>query len=194
VKKNEASEESGGPATNLDGPQRGLLCLSRNAKCPIWFHERSIGFVGKPVRRGLSGMALLILVYYIGGGALVDADVSGISVGAAIGLGVGVLLVGWIVYDLLMLSPLGKNEKVLRSLLTFSLSWSLTPHASSEWAGRLHSPGAMFGTIMAANVWMRILPAQRKMITAINEGKKPDDALSARQNCAQNRILSWLVP
>src|SRR6266567_5400523 len=60
----------------------------------------------------LSGMALLILVYYIGGGAFVDADVSGISVGGAIGLAVGVLVVGWIVYDLLMLSPLGKNEKV----------------------------------------------------------------------------------
>ena len=59
----------------------------------------------------LSGMALLIVVYYLGGGALVDRDVSEISVGAAIGLGVGVLVVAWFVYDLLMISPLGKNEK-----------------------------------------------------------------------------------
>src|SRR6266404_2360069 len=60
----------------------------------------------------LSGMALLILIYYLGGGALVDADVSSIGVGAAIVLGVAVLLFGWIVYDLLMLSPLARNEKV----------------------------------------------------------------------------------
>src|SRR5512132_2315715 len=59
----------------------------------------------------LSGFALLVLVYYIGGGALVDADVSDISVSAAIGIGIGVLIVGWFVYDLMMLSPLRKNEK-----------------------------------------------------------------------------------
>src|SRR6266571_2229602 len=58
----------------------------------------------------LSGMALLIVVFYLGGGALVDPDVCDISVGAAIAVGVGVLLGGWIIYDLLMLSPLGKNE------------------------------------------------------------------------------------
>ena len=39
----------------------------------------------------LSGFALLIVVYYIGGGALVDKDVSDISVGAAIGIGIGVI-------------------------------------------------------------------------------------------------------
>src|SRR6476661_9315282 len=39
----------------------------------------------------LSGFALLVIVYYLGGGALVDRDVSEISVGAAIGVGVGTL-------------------------------------------------------------------------------------------------------
>ena len=31
----------------------------------------------------MSGMALLIIVYYLGGGALIDRDVSDISLGAA---------------------------------------------------------------------------------------------------------------
>jgi len=86
--------------------------LSRKRKVPDLVSRTLHWFRWEAGTTWLSGMALLILVYYIGGGALVDADVSGISVGAAIGLGVGVLLVGWIVYDLLMLSPLGKNEKV----------------------------------------------------------------------------------
>ena len=40
----------------------------------------------------LSGMALLVLIYYLGGGALVDPDVSEISVKAAVALGIGLLL------------------------------------------------------------------------------------------------------
>jgi uncharacterized membrane protein len=129
----------------------------------------------------LSGMALLILIYYLGGGALVDPDVSDISVRMAIVLGVGLLVAGWIVYDLLMLSPLGKNEKAFAAiayLLLVGISYELTRYFSGR-AAYIHV-GAMMGTIMAANVWMRILPAQKKMIAAINAGRKPDDALSAQ--------------
>lgn len=39
--------------------------------------------------------------------------------------------------------------------------------------------GGLFGTIMAFNVWMRIWPAQQKIITAVKNGQKPDDALVA---------------
>ncbi|HKE60150.1 MAG TPA: urate hydroxylase PuuD, partial [Pyrinomonadaceae bacterium] len=60
----------------------------------------------------LSGFALLVVVYYLGGGALVDRDVSQISVVAAVALGVGVIVVSGTVYDLMMLSPLGRNEKL----------------------------------------------------------------------------------
>src|SRR6266542_492951 len=143
----------------------------------------------------LSGMALLIIVYYIGGGALVDADVSGISVGGAIWLGVGVLLVGWIVYDLLMLSPLGKNERVfaiVAYILIVMVAYGLTRVLSGR-AAYIHI-GAMFGTVMAANVWMRILPAQRKMIAAINEGKKPSDALSAQAKLRSKQNTFIAVP
>jgi len=129
----------------------------------------------------LSGMALLILLYYVGGGALVDADVSDISVGMAIAIGVGVLIGGWLVYDLMMISPLGKSEKAVAALFYFmlaGLTYGLTRYLSGR-AAYIHV-GAMMGTIMAANVWMRILPAQKKMIAAIKEGRKPDDALSAQ--------------
>ena len=37
--------------------------------------------------------------------------------------------------------------------------------------------GALLGTLMAANVWMRIWPAQQKIITAIRDGQAPDAAL-----------------
>jgi uncharacterized membrane protein len=143
----------------------------------------------------LSGMALLILLYYVGGGALVDADVSDISVGMAIAIGVGVLIGGWLVYDLMMISPLGKSEKAVAALFYFmlvGLTYGLTRYLSGR-AAYIHV-GAMMGTIMAANVWMRILPAQKKMIAAIKEGRKPDDALSAQAKLRSKQNTFMAVP
>ncbi|HEV7472623.1 MAG TPA: urate hydroxylase PuuD [Pyrinomonadaceae bacterium] len=141
----------------------------------------------------LSGFALLVLVYYIGGGALVDPDVRDLSLATAVAIGVGVLIAGWLVYDLMMVSPLGKNEKavaVIGYLLIVGTTYGLTRMFSGR-AAYIHV-GAMFGTIMAANVWMRILPAQKKMIAAINAGHKPDDALSAqaKRRSKQNTFLA----
>ncbi len=143
----------------------------------------------------LSGMALLILLFYLGGGALVDRDVYDISVGAAVALGVGVLVGGWIIYDLLMLSPLGKNEKafaVVAYVLLVGVSYGLTRFLSAR-AAYIHV-GAMMGTIMAANVWMRILPSQKKMIAAINAGQKPEDKLSAQAKLRSKQNTFMAVP
>ena len=143
----------------------------------------------------LSGFALLVVVYYLGGGALVDADVSEISVGAAVGLGIGVMVVGWLVYDLLMLSPLGRNERVfaiIAYVMIVGVAFGLTRVLSGR-AAYVHV-GALFGTIMAANVWMRILPAQKKMIAAINAGGKPDDRLSAQAKLRSKQNTFLAVP
>ena len=143
----------------------------------------------------LSGFALLVLVYYIGGGALVDTDVLDISVGAAIGVGIAVLVAGWIVYDLMMLSPLRKNEKafaVIAYLMIVGVTYGLCRVFSGR-AAYIHV-GALLGTIMAANVWMRILPAQKKMIAALNAGQKPDDALSAQAKLRSKQNTFMAVP
>jgi uncharacterized membrane protein len=143
----------------------------------------------------LSGLALLIVVYYLGGGALVDHDVRDLSTGAAVGIGVGVLIMGWVVYDLMMLSPLGRNEKafaVVAYVLIVGLAYCLTNVFSGR-AAYIHV-GAVFGTIMAANVWQRILPAQRKMIAALNAGEKPNDALSAQAKLRSKQNTFMAVP
>jgi len=143
----------------------------------------------------LSGMALLILLFYLGGGALVDQDVSNISVKAAVGLGIGVMIVGWLIYDLMMISPLGRNEKlfaVTAYVMIVATAYGLSRVLSGR-AAYIHM-GAMFGTIMAGNVWMRILPAQKKMIAAIKEGRKPDDALSAQAKLRSKQNTFIVVP
>ena len=52
--------------------------------------------------------------------------------------------------------------------------------------------GAVIGTIMAANVWMRILPAQRKILAAVRDGAVPDPALSST-GPLRSRQNSFLV-
>src|SRR5579863_4650073 len=127
----------------------------------------------------LSGMALLFLVYYSSSG-LIDVDVANISQAAGIAIGLAALAVGWIVYDLALRSPLGKSETTFAAfsvLMIAILAWGLM-HIFSARAAYIHL-GAVFGTIMTANVWFRILPAQRKMIAAAAAREKFDTSLSA---------------
>src|SRR5256714_13101885 len=143
----------------------------------------------------LSGFALLIIVYYIGGGALIDRDVADIGLWTAVAIGVGALIIGWLVYDLLMISPLGRNEKLfalIAYVLIVGVAYGLTRVLSGR-AAYIHV-GAMFGTIMAANVWMRILPAQRKMIAAIREGRAPDQKLAAQAKLRSKQNTFIVVP
>ena len=143
----------------------------------------------------LSGFALLIVVYYLGGGALIDHDVRDISLAAAVGIGIAVVVAGWLVYDLLMLSPLGRNEllfAVIAYALIIGIAFSLTQVFSGR-AAYIHV-GATLGTIMAANVWMRILPAQKKMIAALKEGRKPDERLAAQAKLRSKQNTFMAVP
>ena len=142
----------------------------------------------------LSGILLLTLVYYMGGG-MVDPDVRDISVRTAVLFGVGVLVFGWVVYDLLVFSPLGKNEKAF-AVVAYALvvgAAYLSTHVLSGRAAYIHV-GATFGTIMAANVWMRILPAQRRMIAAVKEGRAPDPAEGARAKLRSKHNTFMVVP
>jgi uncharacterized membrane protein len=143
----------------------------------------------------LSGFVLLIVVYYLGGGALVDRDVSNISVGVAVGIGVAVLVLGWLIYDLLMVSPLGRNERLFAAIsyvIVVAAAYGLTRVLSGR-AAYIHI-GALFGTIMAANVWLRILPAQRKMIEAIMAGQQPDEKLASQAKLRSKQNTFMAVP
>ena len=128
----------------------------------------------------LSGMVLLVLVYYSSSG-LIDPDVAQMSQARGIAIGLAVLVGGWIVYDVALRSPLGRSEAlfaVLALLMITLLAWGLT-HVFSGRAAYIHV-GAVFGTIMTANVWFRILPSQRKMIAAAAAGTTFDAALGAQ--------------
>lgn len=139
----------------------------------------------------LSGAVLIGITYYHGG-LLVEP---GQSMGVAAGAGIGSMVVGWALYDLLVRSPLGKSEKALAAVgfvLIVALAYGLRQVQSSR-AAYIHV-GAVIGTIMAANVWMRILPSQRRMLALAKEGKRPDPDLAARAPLRSKHNSYLVVP
>jgi len=142
----------------------------------------------------VAGVILLVLVYYLGDG-LIDPDVADISKQAGIAIGVGSVVAGWIIYDLAVRSPLGHSQAVFAGfglVMTAAAAWGLT-HVLSGRAAYIHV-GAIFGTIMTLNVWMRILPAQRKMITAAAAGEKFDASLGAQAKLRSKHNTFLAVP
>jgi uncharacterized membrane protein len=173
----------------------GGFYLVEKRKVPDELSRKLHWFRWEAAATWLSGFALLVVVYYIGGGALIDRDVADISLPTAVGIGVGALIVGWLIYDLLMISPLGRSEKLfalIAYLLIVASAYGLTRVLSGR--GAYIHVGAMLGTIMAANVWMRILPAQKKMIEAIKAGKSPDEKLAAQAKLRSKQNTFMAVP
>ena len=104
-------------------------------------------------------------------------------------------LVGFVVYDQLWKSPLGKNVQAgaaisfallvgYMAILQYCLHF--TPKALT-----IHV-GALLATFMFANVWMRIWPNQRRILAAIRAGEPPDagQVALALQRSRHNTYMS----
>lgn len=122
----------------------------------------------------ISGIFLLLFVFWLKPTLMMVGPDAPVSPSAAVGVGVGALVVGWIVYDLLCKSPLVRKPLLLAvvgyALLAgaaFGLSQVLNPRAAY-----IHV-GAMIGTMMALNVFFVIIPGQRAMVDAMVEGREP---------------------
>lgn len=129
----------------------------------------------------ISGFTLLALVYFLNAEVfLIDTSKMELSTLAASGIGIGVLAVGWIVYDLLCKSPLANAKAafaIVGFLLIAGLSFVLCQMFASRGAYIL--VGAMMGTIMAANVFFVIIPRQRIIVDQMIAGQEPDASAGA---------------
>jgi len=142
----------------------------------------------------LTGIALLILVFYLSGAYLLDPGISRISRGAATALGIGLVILSWPVYDGLWRSPLCKRPAIATAV-SLALLTGLTVLACHFLSGRaafMHV-GAVLGTLMVANVWERILPAQQQMLAATRAGRAADFTLGerAKQRSVHNSYMTF---
>jgi uncharacterized membrane protein len=130
----------------------------------------------------LSGAFLLVLLYYVHAEVyLIDARVAALSKLQAIGIGVGFIVGGWLIYDALCRSPLRNLNSGLGWLLG-SLFGAAAFALCRLFSGRgaFIEFGAMLGTVMVANVFFVIIPGQRQMVQALREGREPDPQAGAR--------------
>jgi uncharacterized membrane protein len=145
----------------------------------------------------LSGASLLVLVYYLGADAfLLDRSVADIGPGTGIAIGVGAIVGGWLLYELLCRTPLIERPglfAIVGLAVATGAAWGLSQWLSGR-AAYIHV-GAAVGTIMAANVFLVIIPAHRKLVAAIEAGTEPEAwrGIAAARRSLHNNYLTLPV-
>ncbi|WP_235285109.1 urate hydroxylase PuuD [Thalassospira sp. HJ] len=145
----------------------------------------------------ITGFALLVTMYYWSAESyLIDPSVLALTKMDAILIGLGSLFAGWVIYDIICKSPIGKSTgKLAVALFVLIMAAAyLFTHVFSGRGAFIHV-GAMIGTIMAANVFRIIIPNQKKVVASLMAGEKPDPALGlqAKQRSTHNNYLTLPV-
>ncbi|MFZ8884692.1 MAG: urate hydroxylase PuuD, partial [Litorivicinaceae bacterium] len=145
----------------------------------------------------LSGFSLLVVTYYWGAQVfLIDSSVADLSIVQAVGLSLGSLALGWVIYDGLCKTPAGKDLRLLGILVYAVVILAAYGYSEvfSSRAALLHV-GAMVATWMTGNVFFIIIPNQKKVVASLQQGKTPDPALGqqAKQRSTHNNYLTLPV-
>ena len=146
----------------------------------------------------ITGVLLLLLVYYHGGQALN----SGVSWGTGPIVMIAVTFLGVFVYDALWNSGLKSNVRAavgVSFVLLAGVVFLYVNFGEFTYRSTLIHTGALFGSAMAFNVWYRIWPAQQRIIRAIKNGEAPDKAdaalagLRSKHNTYMSLPLFWAM-
>lgn len=175
----------------------GFYHIQKYLVAPAEMPEHLTWFKWESYATWLSGFAMLCVVYYAGADLfLIDPNVLAMSVATGILLSLATIGVGWVVYDLLCRSQLGRSDTglmlVLYGVLVF-IAWGLT-HLFTGRAAFLHL-GAITATIMSANVFMVIIPNQKIVVADLIAGRKSDPKYGkmAKQRSLHNNYLTLPV-
>jgi uncharacterized membrane protein len=138
-----------------------------------------------------------VVVYYLGAELyLIDKSVLDLTAPAAAAVAFGSLVLAWLFYEALCRSPLGRHEVAL-ALVGYVFLVGLTYAFTHVFSGRgaFTQIGALIGTIMVANVFIIVIPNQKKTVAALLAGKAPDPRWGeeAKQRSVHNNYLTLPV-
>ncbi len=145
----------------------------------------------------ISGFSLMAIMYYWGAESyLIDRSIMDISAGTAILISIGSLVLGWVFYDLLCRSPL-RDHSTLLFVVLFAAIVAAAYGFSLVFSGRaafVHV-GAMVATMMSGNVFMVIIPNQKKVVAVLKSGGEPDPVYGkiAKLRSSHNNYLTLPV-
>ena len=175
----------------------GFYHVRKFTVAPPQLPEHLVWFRWEAYLTWATGFGLLIVQYYWNARAyLIDPTVMDLTPTAAIAISVATLVAGWLIYDLICRSPVGERP-VLLSAVVFALIVAASYALSQVFSGRgafIHV-GSLVGTIMAANVFLVIIPNQKKMVAQLIAGQEPDPKYGAigKQRSVHNNYLTLPV-
>ena len=142
----------------------------------------------------ITGFLLLIIVYYMRGASLlVDKNILDISQLLAVTLSLFLTAAFWFIYDFIWHRLHNKKINIILSLLLLCLLIFINTHAFSG-RGAFMQTGFMLGTMMLLNVWVRILPGQRKMVADAQIGHLPDYSYSLKAKLRSVHNTYFIFP
>jgi uncharacterized membrane protein len=154
----------------------GFYHIRKYNVAPAAMPEHLIWFKWESYSTWLSGAALLMVVYWLGGDLfLLDPAKADLALWQGVALSAGSLTLGWLIYDRLCKSRLGNHPTALMILL-FILLLAMGYGYDQIFSGRatlLHL-GAFTATIMTGNVFFIIMPNQRIVVADLQAGRTPD--------------------
>ncbi|MCW5718085.1 MAG: urate hydroxylase PuuD [Bauldia sp.] len=195
-KRADIKEGVSGTAWQVHGG--GFYHVEKYLVAPTDLPSELIWFRWEAYLTWISGFALLVLQYYLQANAyLIDPSVADISPVAAIVISLVSLVAGWFIYDrLLCRTAIGERPLTLAvAVFLLVVLGALVFQFVFSGRGALIHVGALIGTIMAANVFLVIIPNQRTITKSLLAGEPPDPALGAmsKQRSVHNNYLTLPV-
>ena len=175
----------------------GFYHIQKYLVAPGHMPEELTWFKWEAYSTWIFGFLLLAVTYYAHPGLyLIDPSVSALEPWQAVTASLASLAVGWLLYDGICRSPLGRDTRVLTAavavlVLAFS---ELYLRLFGGRAAYLHV-GALVGSLMVGNVFFLIIPNQKKVVADLLAGRQPDPRLGAqaKQRSTHNNYLTLPV-
>jgi uncharacterized membrane protein len=142
----------------------------------------------------ITGFLLLAVIYFLHGASLMIGQYP-LTQTQAIFASISILVGSWFVYDLIWHPDWMKSKalSLILSVFYFGGLIYLNTHLFSG-RGAFILTGAILGSLMLLNVWVRILPGQRKMIGEAQAGQVPDYSVSLKSKTRSVHNTYFIFP
>ena len=169
--------------------------VERLNAAPEKFSKNLIIFKWQSYLTFITGMLLLIIIYYANSKILMIDKRVNENITPLMGIGISIfsILGSWLIYDLICKSKLINNKIIFPVVLLIIgtvISFSLTKIFGSRFA--FLSVGVILGCIMFFNVFFVIIP-NGKNITSNKEKFDLNLSISAKTRSVHNNIITFLV-
>jgi uncharacterized membrane protein len=188
-------KEAHGEAWQVHGG--GFYHMVKYLVAPARMPDELTWFKWEAYTTWLSGFALMVVVYYLDAELfLVDKSILDLTPLQAALFSFGSLAVAWLLYEGACRSGLARHElpfAIGGYVFLVALTYAFTHVLSGR--GAFNQIGAIIGTIMVANVFLVIIPNQKKVVAALNAGQSPDPSLgkAGKERSVHNNYLTLPV-